>query len=543
MAAEALTAHPAFRELRVRVRARWLLEAVRRGLLWGLVGAALAVLVGRLSGIDQWPAAAIAWTALSLLASLVLAVVRQPTDWAIAREADALGLAERITSSLYASSARSAVANLLEIEAHTALASLVPTRYPLTQDGRVWRPLLAGMSVLAVLVVLPIPQLGSRPTDAADRQRVREAEQRVQAIELKVPTEAPRPAELNQHTTEELRTLRDALAKSSSSVEAAAAIEQSQQRLARLPSSDDYAARRSLDSAASALASQQDQTLWPLARALQAHDDQAVQQALADLSQRLDTPGGVSDASRSNMQVGLQSAANAVASSQPQLAGALRRTAGAVASGQQSALTDTELQNLLAQDTAAASALGNLQQAMTDLSQLRATTLPANATLVAGSGTPTAYALVNGTPSANGTPAAVPGTGDAASSSDSARGASRQTGGNGSGASAQTGGNGSGASPNGSTKYDPVYAPTHLGGADGPQVQAPSDPTGASGAGVELPNGPLSAGDVRPYDQVYADYAHEARQSAARQQLPPNVQGLVDRYFGAIAPTPDSAGP
>jgi hypothetical protein len=87
-----------------------------------------------------------------------------------------------------------------------------------------------------------------------------------------------------------------------------------------------------------------------------------------------------------------------------------------------------------------------------------------------------------------------------------------------------------------------VYAPSHPNGADGPDVQVGGAATGARGDGVDLPNGPVTTGDVRPYDQVYAQYAAEARQSAARQQLPPNVQGMVDRYFGAIAPTP-GAGP
>jgi hypothetical protein len=48
---------------------------------------------------------------------------------------------------------------------------------------------------------------------------------------------------------------------------------------------------------------------------------------------------------------------------------------------------------------------------------------------------------------------------------------------------------------------------------------------------------------VRPYNQVYAEYAQEARQSAARQSLPANVQTLVDRYFGAISPPTDAPGP
>ena len=67
---------------------------------------------------------------------------------------------------------------------------------------------------------------------------------------------------------------------------------------------------------------------------------------------------------------------------------------------------------------------------------------------------------------------------------------------------------------------------------------------------VTLPDGsvrqfenPLTVGEVRPYNQVYAEYAQEARQSAARQTLPSNVQTLVDRYFGAISPPTDSAQP
>ena len=58
---------------------------------------------------------------------------------------------------------------------------------------------------------------------------------------------------------------------------------------------------------------------------------------------------------------------------------------------------------------------------------------------------------------------------------------------------------------------------------------------------MELPQGQLSVGNVQPYNQVYSEYAQEARQSAARQSLPPNVQNLVDRYFGAIAPSSSSS--
>jgi hypothetical protein len=43
-------------------------------------------------------------------------------------------------------------------------------------------------------------------------------------------------------------------------------------------------------------------------------------------------------------------------------------------------------------------------------------------------------------------------------------------------------------------------------------------------------------GAQRPYDEVYGQYEAAARQSLARQSLPPNLQGLVQRYFSAIEP-------
>jgi hypothetical protein len=311
-----------------------------------------------------------------------------------------------------------------------------------------------------------------------------------------------------------LQALRDALARSTTSQQAAHAIEQSQQQLTRLASTDDYAARRTTDAVAQALESQPDDVLIPLAQALRAHDAQAVNRALADLSSR-----NLSNAD----QVALQAAANAASATQPQLAGALRRAA---TSSQQRALSDQELRDLLSHDAANASALDRLDQSLSALGQLRAVTLPAGATIVPATGTPTAYALVGGTPPPNATPV---GLGLAANSPNSTRG---------DGAQNLGGPPGSGAAPNDTTPYDPVYAPTHLGGDQGQQVQIGADTSNARGDSVDLPQGPVSTGDVRPYDQVYARYAEEARQAAARQALPPNVQGLVDRYFGAIAPTP-----
>ncbi len=543
--------HPALRALAGRVRARWQLRLARRGLLAGVVGACAITVLGRLVDANAWPLVAIGWAALCALVTLVLALGRGPSAWTVAREADALGLLERVTSSLHARAIDAPVADLIERDARAALAELDPARYAIAEGRHAWWPVAVGCAVLVLLALAPAPHLRQAP-DQHEAASIAVAQQRVQALALQVPADATRPTDLSTRTGQQLTALHDTLSKSTSRADAARALEQAQQQLAQLPSSDDVAQRRSLDSAAAALEAQQDDALIPLARALRSHDAQAVQQALADLQQQLDTPGAVSDADRAGAQVGLQSAANAAAASQPRLAGDLRKAATGVGSRQPGALTDPDLQSTLSQDAATAAALDQLQQSVSDLGQLRAATLPADATPAAATGTPSAFVPANATAAPNATPvgaalgnAAAPpnatplGLGVGSAASDSARGASSN--GATSNGGPGSGGPGSGASPSGTQAYDPVYAPTQPNGGNGPEVQVGGDATGARGDGVDLPNGPVSTGDVRPYDQVYAQYAAEARQSAARQALPPNVQGMVDRYFGAIAPTPGAS--
>jgi hypothetical protein len=84
--------------------------------------------------------------------------------------------------------------------------------------------------------------------------------------------------------------------------------------------------------------------------------------------------------------------------------------------------------------------------------------------------------------------------------------------------------------------YDPVYTPGLPGGEGGPAIQANGDVAGAGGETVDLPESPLTAGNRRPYDQVYGEYEQEARRSLGRQSLPPALQGLVQRYFSSIEP-------
>lgn len=43
-------------------------------------------------------------------------------------------------------------------------------------------------------------------------------------------------------------------------------------------------------------------------------------------------------------------------------------------------------------------------------------------------------------------------------------------------------------------------------------------------------------GTTRPYEEVYGEYAEEAKRSIGRSQLPAGMQEKVKRYFDEIQP-------
>lgn len=501
----ALTQHAAFVSMTRRVRLRWLLDTLGLALLVSLLGAAVLAVIGRLWFESVWPWLVLAWCALATLVVFQYRAAVWPTTQRVARAADRLGLAERVSSALFAVSQPSAVAPLLLADAQRALDRVDTRGFRVAPHRKPWLAVTGAAALFIILAVLPLQLPGG--ADATDRQRLESVRQAVAAVELQRPTDEARPSPLRERQTEELQALREALARTESTTEAARELERTEQRLAAIPSEDDYARRRALDAAAQRLRDTPD--LVPLASALAERDARTVEQALADLNSRLQQPGALSDEERQRIQTTLQAAANSAAATQPQLASALRRAASQLAGASNiDQATASELQQQLDAALSSAEGLDSLEATQADLRNLRATTLPEGARLVRATGTPTAYALIPGAAGSGGTPVAA-----VAVQGPNANGAGR-----------------------GTQPYDPVYAPTRLGGEPGPDVQLPSDPTGASGSSVELPRGPLSVGDVQPYNQVYADYAEAARQSAARQPLPPNVQGMVDRYFGAIAP-------
>lgn len=557
----------ALRPVAARVRLRHLLHWLGAGLLIGLLGGAAIALAGRAFGQPDPILGPLLWLAVSACGALAAALCRLPGPLAAARAADALGLAERVTSALHANAIGHPAASLLTTEAVGALATANPAGIGVWPRGRRWLALPVAVAALLAALLAPLPGLGDATRRAAEARAVADARQAVEAVEATLPPAAPQP--IARATAEELRALERELNEARTAAEAARALERSQERLAGLPNAEDYAAKRALDALASTWSGRSD--LGALAAALSRYDSAAVERAAAELADRAE---GMTPEQRQSLQRALQSGANA-ARDVPALAQSLRQAASAA--GSRSASKDGEgtasaegaasagsamagAASALAQSAAQASGLRAAQSALSSLGQARAGLCPPGSQSALAAGAPSSAAAsaaaagagASGTSSSgsgSGSAGSAPGNGGSTASSSGSGSAGSGTGaGIGSGGGPSTGqpgapnagattGLGGGQSGSKSpTGYDRVYAPSLLGGEGGPQVQAPGDTAGAAGQGVELPQSPLELGAARPYSEVFAQYQASARQALARQALPPALQSMVQRYFSSIEP-------
>jgi hypothetical protein len=567
-----------------RVRLRWLLERVRVGAVLALAGGAALALLGRFLGYPGWPDAALLWAAVSMLAALGLGLRRWPDVWTIARAADGLGLAERVSSALHADRVGHPAAPLLAADARRALSRARVDRYSIVPAPRRWLQVPALAVLMAAATLAPLPAWGDG-WGAEEARAVAEARKSVE--ELKAKLEKPAvPEPLTVATEAELQALEERLREARSAAEAVRALERAQEQLASLLGSEDYAWRRAMERLASAWGD--NPILSEVAAALRAEDPETVQGAMDRLASEM---AGMSGEDLQRLQLALQSGANS-ARDLPALSGSLREAAaeaGAAAGGRGGETGAMEqLSSLLSQGAARSAGLRAAQGAMASLGR-------AQASLATGSGSG-ATAMASGRPSGGasggqqgasggGSPGSGSGSGAGdGSGSDSGSGPGGGSGsgsgsgsgtgsGSGSGSGAGSGaGSGSGAgagagggpspgqpgsgsagattsagraapSTAGATRYDPIYAPSLMGGEGGPGVHAPGDAEGSGGATVELPESPLALGAVRPYDEVYGQYEAAARQSLSRRPLPPSLQGLVQRYFSSLAPAQSGSQP
>lgn len=244
-----------------------------------------------------------------------------------------------------------------------------------------------------------------------------------------------------------------------------------------------------------------------------------------------------------------------------ELADALKKAAAAVKEGQQLStdqalanLNEVMLQNMRAAeassgqaDAAAALASALAEQGLDLAENMQVSGLAVSDTwsiggsaeqLAAGGGP----GMGQGGPGTDAGPGAGqgPGAGGAAGTgpgagAGSGSGSGGGTGGGGAGqgqSQGQGGGNGAGAGL-GSGGRALVTTPRDLAGSG--NVQQDGGP--ATGGSVQRGgSSPVFDGVSRPYEEVYSDYAAEAKESLKRGDLPQSLQSLVENYFIEIDP-------
>ena len=242
---------------------------------------------------------------------------------------------------------------------------------------------------------------------------------------------------------------------------------------------------------------------------------------------------GLSAAEQGQLADQLDAMADSLQSTNPQLANQLRQAADALRNG-----NTTAAQQALSEAAQSLARAGQQitfsQAANQTASQLQQ---GAGQVLAAGGGSQ----QVNQTGQGN-----QPSQGQGSNQSTQANG----TGGSGSGSGPDSGnpqtGDEAGTSPidqgngpgdGGETTYEQIYAPTLLGGENGPQVNLPSS---GENNGEVIGQGPTTPGNpgesLVPYSEVYSQYEQVNNQAMENHEVPSQFTEIIRNYFDSLKP-------
>lgn len=93
-----------------------------------------------------------------------------------------------------------------------------------------------------------------------------------------------------------------------------------------------------------------------------------------------------------------------------------------------------------------------------------------------------------------------------------------------------------GAGDGGKRAYEPIYAPSLLGGEGGPLVGLPQSGEDGEAVGVGPTAPGKEGGSLVPYDEVYAQYEEFNRRALENGQVPLQFMQIIRNYFDALKP-------
>ncbi|MFM1650612.1 hypothetical protein ACI7RC_00765 [Brevibacillus sp. B_LB10_24] len=550
----------------IRKRLFWqrLIGTLCRFLIAGLAAGILLLLVTRVLPVTLYgKEIAASLVLVALLGGLIFVCCRQPDLRAAASFADRQGLSERVLTAYLQRDHPSPLAELQRSDAEERLQRALPQ---VLAAIRIWRIPNRQIYVLgALLPVWLLLALAANPMDETVRERMKQAEQAAQAVEQ--IDEARQDAADNDQLNEAQKAKLDEVfeqvkneLKTADNPEQQANALQSAAKMLEKMQADEQQVLSSLEQLQRQLA-QQEQTK-EAANAMRKQDQAAIEAAFRSMEREL---AELTEEERAELAAYLQEVAEQLAQAASaahseeaaKIAEQLRQAGTALQSGN---IADTvhQLQNgfMQAMQLAAQtnSMLVQVSQSLTGVQQSQM--------VFAGAATAASAAAGSGSGQASSAPAGQSAGAGGSQTQGSGQGSGTQAGQGagrgGSGSSGnQPGGGGSGGQGSGSGSGGSGGSGSGKGGGAGlgsgshELVSVPAERIAGEGGPTETVGGPLGEGDsetrtsgttqvsagvVRPYEEVYRQYEQFTRESLERQQIPEDYKEMVRDYFQRIEP-------
>ncbi|RJE86849.1 hypothetical protein D3P07_16825 [Paenibacillus sp. 1011MAR3C5] len=568
------------------------------GLFAGSIAGALVLSAARLWPLLYASILSSTFVLVGLIAGIGIGIWRRASDKEAAKEMDKSVTEDAIVTALDGLGAyredkdEPIIVTLQREEATQAAARYVSElnkRLP-WPSWRSVRPLLYGLAavwaVIVLLLLIPNPLYELAEAQAEARSSIAELEQEVQGLEEELE-KLELPQDAKKELVKSLDELRKELA--SSGMKPAEALEKLAEAMRELERAADAAkdAVQRLDTAAEAMSGEPQ--LRPLGAALQDRDSAAVQQAVEDIRSSLkrlapaerERLADALEKLAAQLDQGQGANASELASAFVEAAKQVRGNGGEASPESGDALSGLmdELGRELSQGEleqlarAMSGQLGRSGDAIAEgmRSQGAGSSIPSSWGGAVSSGTGTDGAVSSGSGTTDGGlnsgqgSGSSPGSGNGAGNSGSQEKGSATDTGSGAGAGSGTGSGGSQGTGSGTGSGSGTGAGSGQGTGSGAGSGSGQGSGAGLGAGsrtlITTPRAMAGTGDVyedggpstggrieqggqspmidgltRPYDEVYNEYAAEAKQSLGRSALPASMQDKVKQYFDEIQP-------
>lgn len=524
---------------------------LRRAWTWGLrgltLGAGLALLMG---GTLLWNARLLRSEFLVLtggmlllgtsIAGLVAALWPVSVPWAARHFDGVFGLGERVSTALELSQSKTDYpANLVSLQR----ADAVRAARNVNRRGRMplKLPRLEALVTLILLAALTLTWFRGEQWFAASQQArnvqqaVKEETQDIEELIAQIEKNNALTEEQKQALTEPLKQAVKELNENPSLENSVAVLTHSGEKLQSLSDAQSRQIQQGLQNAGQKLAGQEGSPLQNVGEQLAQGDivSAAAELGNIDVSQ-------LSQAEQMQLADQLNQMAQSLGASDPQLSQQLQQAAQALQSG------DTAAAQQALQNAAQALAKSGQQVAYSQTAQQAAAQLQQGAgQVVAAGGSQQGNSQQAGTQPGQGQ-GQTPGQGQGQGQGQNpGQGQGQGNSGSGSGDGQASPGGEAGTSPipqnapsdGGQTTYEPIYAPSLLGGEGGPDVNLPGS---GDNSGDVIGQGPTTPGDpgasLVPYNEVYSQYDQVNQQAMQNSSIPFQFITIIQSYFNLIRP-------